>query len=165
MATTNEGQKVSLKSSDGEVFDVDLAVAKKSGTIARWLESEEEEKDPDGFIPIQNVKGSVLALVIDYCKNHVVEKEVEYGFKSKSDLDLFDENFMEVDQKTIFDLIQAANYLDIKGLLDLCCRTVAEMMKQKSIEQIRDTFNIKNDYTKEEEAEIKAESAWAFEKN
>ncbi|KAJ4776507.1 Skp1 [Rhynchospora pubera] len=148
MATTNEGQKVSLKSSDGEVFDVDLAVAKKSGTIARWLESEEEEKDPDGFIPIQNV-----------------EKEVEYGFKSKSDLDLFDENFMEVDQKTIFDLIQAANYLDIKGLLDLCCRTVAEMMKQKSIEQIRDTFNIKNDYTKEEEAEIKAESAWAFEKN
>ncbi|KAJ1692619.1 hypothetical protein LUZ63_009317 [Rhynchospora breviuscula] len=134
MATTNEGQKVRLQSSDGEFFEVDLAVAKKSGTIARWLE-QEGEKDPAGFIPIQNVKGSVLAM------------------------------FMEVDQDTIFDLIQAANYLDINGLLDLGCRTVAEMMKRKSIEQLRDTFNIKNDYSDEEEAALKEKHAWAFEKN
>jgi hypothetical protein len=39
---------------------------------------------------------------------------------------------------------QAAKYLDIKGLLDLTCQTVADMMKGKTPEDIHKTFNIKN---------------------
>ena len=49
---------------------------------------------------------------------------------------------------------QAANYLDIKGLLDVTCKTVANMIKGKSPEEIRKTFNIKNDFTEEEEAQV-----------
>jgi S-phase kinase-associated protein 1 len=67
---------------------------------------------------------------------------------------------MNVDQGTLFELILAANYLDMKGLLDLggcpiflwlsggfpwasnyqCvtgCKTVANMIKGKSVEEIR----------------------------
>lgn len=58
---------------------------------------------------------------------------------------------------------QAANYLDIKGLLDLTCKTVADMMRGKTVEEIRETFHIKNDYTPEEEAEVRRENQWAFE--
>ena len=64
---------------------------------------------------------------------------------------------------TLSHLFQAANYLDIKGLLDLTCQTVADMMKGKSPEEIREMFNIKNDLTPEEEEEIRKENAWAFE--
>lgn len=49
---------------------------------------------------------------------------------------------------------QAANYLDIKGLLDVTCKTVANMIKGKTPEEIRKTFNIKNDFTEEEEAQV-----------
>ena len=52
-------------------------------------------------------------------------------------------------------LIKAANYLDIKGLLDVTCKTVANMIKGKTPEEIRKTFNIKNDFTEEEEAQVK----------
>lgn len=41
---------------------------------------------------------------------------------------------MKVDQATLFDLILAANYLNIKGLLDLTCQTVAQMIKGKTPE-------------------------------
>lgn len=42
---------------------------------------------------------------------------------------------------------QASNYLDIKPLLDVGCKTVANMIKGKSPEEIRKTFNITNDFT------------------
>ena len=58
---------------------------------------------------------------------------------------------------------QAANYLNIKELLNLTCQTVADMIKGKTPEQIRKTFNIKNDFTPEEEEEVRRENAWAFE--
>jgi S-phase kinase-associated protein 1 len=59
--------------------------------------------------------------------------------------------------------LQAANYLDIKALLDLTCQTVADMMKGKTPDQIRATFNIENDYTADEEEEVRRENQWAFE--
>ena len=39
---------------------------------------------------------------------------------------------------------KAANYLDIKGLLDVTCKTVANMIKGKTPEEIRKTFNTTN---------------------
>jgi S-phase kinase-associated protein 1 len=64
---------------------------------------------------------------------------------------------------SILFLSQAANYLNIKSLLDLTCMTVANMIKGKTPEEIRKTFNIKNDFTPEEEEEVRRENQWAFE--
>ena len=65
---------------------------------------------------------------------------------------------------TISDIIQAANYLDIKGLLDVTCKTVANMIKGKTPEEIRKTFNIKNDFTPAEEEQVRKENEWCEEK-
>ncbi|KAK2971039.1 hypothetical protein RJ640_030953 [Escallonia rubra] len=59
----------------------------------------------------------------------------------------------------------AANYLDIKSLLDLTCQAVADMIKGKNPEEIRKTFNIKNDFSKKEEEEIRRETPWALNKH
>ena len=45
----------------------------------------------------------------------------------------------------------------------LTCQTVADMIKGRTPEEIRKTFYIKNDFTPEEEAEIRKENQWAFE--
>ncbi|RVW40828.1 Actin-related protein 3 [Vitis vinifera] len=57
----------------------------------------------------------------------------------------------------------AANYLDTPGLIELLCWRVAEMIKGRKPEEIRQTFNIKNDFSPEDEAEIYKQYAWAFE--
>lgn len=53
--------------------------------------------------------------------------------------------------------------MDIKALLDVGCKTVANMIKGKSPEEIRKTFNIQNDFTPEEEDQIRRENEWAEE--
>jgi len=46
---------------------------------------------------------------------------------------------------------QAACSLEIQGLEDLACRSVADVIEGKTPEEIRATFNIKKDMTPEEE--------------
>ena len=72
-------------------------------------------------------------------------------------------DYINLEQEILFELIMASNYLDIKSLLELACAKVASMIKNKSIEEIRKFFNIENDFTPEEEAQIMDENRWAEE--
>ena len=56
---------------------------------------------------------------------------------------LQDARFCEIDQEMLFECILAANYMDIKSLLDLTCAKVASMIKGKTPEEIRKTFNVR----------------------
>ena len=78
----------------------------------------------------------------------------------------WDANYINCEQELLFELILAANFMDIKSLMDLSCAKVASMIKNKTPEQIRSTFNIKNDFTPEEEAQIREENkvSWCVER-
>ncbi|PIN04559.1 SCF ubiquitin ligase, Skp1 component [Handroanthus impetiginosus] len=167
MSSNGPVQKmIVLRSSDGELFEVEEEVALESQTIKHMI----EDNCADNSIPVPNVTSKILAKVIEYCKRHVeaAAKSTADGTLTADkvaddDLKAFDTEFVKVDQGTLFDLILAANYLNIKGLLDLTCQTVADMIKGKTPEEIRKTFNIKKDFTPEEEEEVRRENAWAFE--
>ncbi|GMY05434.1 SKP1-like protein 1B [Fagus crenata] len=159
MSSTSMVKKnITLMSSDGKTFEVEESVAMESQTIKHMI----EDDCAQSVIPLPNVKSETLARVIEYCKNHVHSSESKSESDSKA-LQTWDAEFINVDQNILFELIMAANYLDIKGLLDLICKTVADMMKGKSVEEIRKMFNIKNDFTPEEEEEVRKENQWAFE--
>lgn len=155
-------QRVKLRSSDDEMFEVDEAVAFESQAVKNMI----EDTGKDAVIPLPNVSSKILAKVIEYCKYHVDNQKGATDDKpaaSEDDIKAWDADFVKVDQATLFDLILAANYLNIKNLLDLTCQTVADMIKGKTPEEIRKTFNIKNDFTPEEEEEVRRENQWAFE--
>mmetsp|Transcript_9129 Transcript_9129/g.33490 ORF Transcript_9129/g.33490 Transcript_9129/m.33490 type:complete len:158 (-) Transcript_9129:723-1196(-) len=155
--------KVKLRSSDAELFEVEEEVAFESHTVKNMIEDVDEEGS-DAPIPLPNVNAKILAKVIEYCKHQVeTRKESEDKAASEESIKNWEANFVNVDQNTLFELILAANYLNIKSLLDLTCLTVANMIKGKNPEEIRRTFHIKNDFTPEEEEEVKRENQWAFE--
>lgn len=67
---------------------------------------------------------------------------------------------VEMNNDNLFHLTLAANYLDIKPLLDLCSAKIASMIKDKTVEQIRVNLDIVNDFTPEEEAKVREENKW-----
>jgi len=160
----NANETLSLKSQELEVFQVPKKICAMSELIKTMSEGDKEADD----IPLLNVKSAVLKKVIEYMRYHAENppKEIEKPLKSPNMAEVvsqWDAEFVDVDQELLFELILAANYMDIKSLLDLSCAKVASMIKGKNPEQIRKTFNITNDFTPEEEAAVIAENKWAEE--
>ncbi|KAL5556440.1 hypothetical protein UlMin_038676 [Ulmus minor] len=123
-----------------------------------------EDDCANNGIPLPNVTSKILSKVIEYYKKHVETPKLDERATTVDDeLKAWDADFVKVDRATLFDLILAANYLNIKSLLDLTCQTVADMIEGKTPEEIRKTFNIKNDFTPEEEDKVRRENQWAFE--
>uniref|UniRef100_UPI00358F3B54 S-phase kinase-associated protein 1-like n=1 Tax=Myxine glutinosa TaxID=7769 RepID=UPI00358F3B54 len=147
---------IKLQSSDGEVFEVDVEIAKQLVTIKTMLDDlGMDEEGDDEPVPLPNVNAAILRKVVQWCSHHKDDppppEDDENKEKRTDDIPVWDQEFLKVYQGTLFELILAANYLDIKGLLDVTCKTVANMMKGKTPGEIRETFNIKNDFTEEEE--------------
>jgi S-phase kinase-associated protein 1 len=128
-----------------------------------------EEGDEDTQeIPLPNVKASVLQKVIDFCTHHREDpmNDIQKPLKSSIMNEVVQQwyaDFVSVEQPMLFELILAANYMDIKPLLDLTCAAVASMIKGKTPQEIRETFNIANDFSPEEEAQVREENRWCEE--
>jgi len=165
MATATEPM-VKLQSSDGNTHEVAKAVAERSVLIKNLLGDLPDVDLSAEPIPIPSVNDTVLKKVLEWCEYHrgdppSNDDDDSDNRKKSTDISEWDQKFMAVDQELLFEIILAANYLDIKPLLDVGCKTVANMIKGKSPEEIRKTFNIQNDFTPEEEDQIKRENEWA----
>ncbi|KAH8737696.1 SCF complex subunit Skp1 [Ilyonectria robusta] len=167
MADGSIAQKVWLASNDSAIIEVDRTVAERSMLIKNMLEDVGDElMNVNNPIPIPNVNEAVLRKVIEWCEHHrndppQAQDDESDARKKTTDIEEWDQKFMQVDQEMLFEIILASNYLDIKPLLDVGCKTVANMIKGKSPEEIRKTFNITNDFTPEEEEQIRRENEWA----
>ena len=181
MATENDTTIV-LVSQEGTRFPVTRKMAEMSVLVRAMMErdmSTEEDSEEDNEegapppgegaepeeIPLPNVKAPVLEKVVAFCRHHqdAPMAEIEKPLRSQDMhqvVDAWDAEFVEVEQDFLFEIILAANYMDIPSLLDLGTAKVASMIKGKTPEEIRQTFHIVNDFTPEEEAEVRAENQW-----
>ncbi|KAH8673761.1 SCF complex subunit Skp1 [Xylariales sp. PMI_506] len=156
---------IRLQSNDNATIEVDREVAERSLLIKNMLE-DLGDSALSQTIPIPNVTEPVLRKVIEWCEHHRGDAPASNDDdndtrKKTTEIEEWDQKFMQVDQEMLFEIILASNYLDIKPLLDVGCKTVANMIKGKSPEEIRKTFNITNDFTPEEEEQIRRENEWA----
>ena len=145
----------------------DIDPARKSVSIRTMLEDLGVEKNNDEdevkvVLPLPNIDSEVLRKVIDWCEQHKNVPEPEKEEESKDGerkqkqivkLEGWDEEFMstinylnEQGQSILFDVIIAANYLHIQGLIDITTMEVARKMEScTGPEEIRKTFNLEND--------------------
>ncbi|GLT31965.1 hypothetical protein SLA2020_066620 [Shorea laevis] len=151
-------KKITLRTADDQLFDVEENVAMEFTTVKSFFDENSDATD-DIVVPLPNVCADPLVKIIDYCKKHI-----ELKASGESDSKRYDADFVK-EQKydDLKELILAANYLNIKHLLDVLNQEIANRIKNKSPEFVRRLFGIENDFTPEEEAKIRSENAWAFE--
>jgi S-phase kinase-associated protein 1 len=171
---------ISLISKKGDAFEVSLRAGKASKLIDTVLtdecdgggEGDDERDEHTSYavpeIPVPAVDSIALAKVIEFCEHYVRDPMTEIEKPIRSDdmgkiVQRWYADFVDVEQSLLFEVMLAANYMDIPPLLNLTCAAVACMIKGKTPEEIRKKFNIVNDFTPEEEKQLMAENRWCEE--
>ena len=154
---------ITLVSSDGEKMQISAKAAQRSQLVKGII----EDYPDDAEVPLNNVKSNILKKINEYLEHYQDSdpKEIERPLASQNYQDCvepWDYEFINVDLDLIFEIILAANYMDIKPLLELASSKIASIIKGKTPEEIRKTFNIQNDFTPEEEQQIRDENQWCM---
>jgi S-phase kinase-associated protein 1 len=137
---------VKLKSADGVVIEVAKDLAFQSGILKSMIEDAGETDDP---IPVDTVKGAVLQKVFEYCEKHkdnpteTVPKPLRSTDLSECGITEWDFKFINLPDAELFPIVLAANFLDLKSLLDLACCHMACTIKNLTPEQIKTRYNLK----------------------
>ncbi|MCQ2819188.1 MAG: SKP1 family protein [archaeon] len=143
---------VTIQSSDNVNIKLDYELAIRSGLIKGLLGDYKEED----ALPLPGVRSEILNLVVEFL-NHYKDtqpKEIPKPLPSANLQDILDkwdyEFINKVELNSVFDLINAANYMELTPILDLACAKIASLMKGKTAEEIRAMFNIECDLSEEE---------------
>lgn len=156
---------ITLMSRDNVEIVVDRTVAFMSEVLNDL--AEDLGDDPESLhevVPIANVDGDVLHKVFEWCEHHVSDSPVAADPADPHPLvavGKWDEAFFDLKHEVLLEIILAANYLAIKPLLDAGCKMVANLLRGKTTEQMREEFGIVNDFTLDEEEKIREENKWA----
>ena len=154
-------KKVKLKTSDNIIKEVDSNILMKSKLLDNLLKDSNEEE----LFSLPDVDSKYLELVIKYLEHYkdFEPKEVPKPFPERTD-----EEFMKGilnDQWTydfltnqtieeLINLVNAADYLQIEGLINIIAAKLAHEMCNCEVEEARKKFGIECDMTEEEIAEI-----------
>ncbi|MGL5936421.1 MAG: SKP1 family protein [Cetobacterium sp.] len=160
-------EQIKIKTNDDKLFTVDKNVIFRSTLIKNIC----ADLDMDGgnTIPLPNVNkndedektgvsSEVFEKIIEFCTHHkddpIVEED-ENKPRNSEDLTDWDRAFGKMPIKDLEEVLKAANYLEIKDLLTVCCKTYANYIKDKSVEEIREILGITNDFEPGEEEEAR----------
>lgn len=142
----SSGKPLKLSSKDKKEFTVE----RKHAFISTLVKTSLENDDAAEEVPIPGVTGAILELVVNYLKEHkgVEPPIIEKPLRSKVMKDVcpykWDAEYIDKIGETrqqLYDLILAANYMDIKSLLHLGCAKVASLIKGQPLEKIKEILD------------------------
>lgn len=142
---------VLLITSDKEEVNVDNEVVECSVLLKTMLEGYQDPVQPK--IPLPDVSSKVLKKVTEYCKYYKNDACPTARNQNESprptDISEWDQKSITADQDMLFEIILAANYLQITSLFDFGCQTVVNRTKGKTPEELCNFFGIVNEFTTE----------------
>ena len=156
-----ESKIVKLKSKDNQIYEVPIDILEKAKLISGIVE---DASDEDDTIFLREIDEINLIRIIDYLVHYQKEepKEIPKPFPDRTD-DAFLRSILNDDWTFDFlqnmtleeaiHLVNAANYLEIDGLISILAAKLAHEMCNCEVEEARRKFGIECDMTEEELAE------------
>lgn len=146
--------QVKLKSSDGKRFTLTKTEASFSNTLRMMIESYQTEQNVSSEVISLRIHSDMLAKVVCWCQMHCSDESQDQEEQTEEDKAFIS----SLSEEDLFRLTHVANYLNIKSLLDACCRKIAIKWEGKKVEEIRKMYLIENDFPPEEENQMLIES-------
>ena len=162
-----------LRSEDGQDFTVDYEDLKLSKLVIESIDDHTNITTHNThthnnleILPLLKIKGVILSKVIEFCQHYTADPMTPISMPFTSDLmeDMVQPwycAYSSVDDVMKYELLSAANFMNIEPLMDLMCLKISVMIKGKSGDEIRRIFNIPLELSPEEEEEIHEENSWA----
>ena len=125
--------QIKLKSCDGFISDVGADVVKQMVTIKTMLEDLGSDEDSEEEVLIPNVRGAVLEKIINWTEFHANEDDLTKRIAWYN-------QFFYLELIEIFDIIIAADYLDVETLLSESCRHVITENDKEDLEEAKNVF-------------------------
>ena len=157
---------ITLKTSEGLLILMPEKYARRCITLRNLLDDIDEAEV--GVIPVP-ISKFVLTKIIEFCTkyedDHIKEleskelesKELEWRINP---LEGWNKDFVSVSHEILFEMIKGANYIDLKQMLDICCKSIADQIKGQSPTEIKKIFGIEGDFTQEEKQSVIDENPW-----
>ena len=148
---------VKLKTNDGQVFEVERELALRCVLFKNTLDDADSE---DAVLAMGPVDAATTARVVEYLRFAAGAETAKHDRKSEV-FQKWQTAFMNVAAGDAYDterfmLLEAANYLELKGLVDVVTGYYAdEIFSRKTPDAIRERLKIKNDFTAAEEEEVR----------
>ncbi|XP_044745497.1 S-phase kinase-associated protein 1-like [Coccinella septempunctata] len=133
--------EIKLKSSDGEIFTVNVDIAKCFAVIRNQLLTYVGDDIEDEVVKIDHASSDILKKVIEWATYHSNIPEGEQDEEEKEKILAWEKEFLNVDKKTTFELMMAANFLGISSLIDVTCKKLAAAMHGNA-ENVSDFLNM-----------------------
>jgi len=139
-------------------------VERKYANISTLVKTSLENDENAAELPIPAVQGAILEKIVEYMNHHkgteppIIEKPLRSKVLKDVCQDKWDAEFIDKigdNRQQLYDLILAANYLDVKSLLHLGCAKVASLIKGQPLEKIKEILDPKGEYTKKDDKEEK----------
>ena len=149
-----ENEEIQISSSEGNLYSISKKAAMRSGIIKGMIEDFPDE----AIFPMKSIKGNILEKIKEYLIHYKEEdpKKIDIPLKSNNFnecVNNWDFNFLGNDIDTIFDLLEAANYMDIKPLHELVSAYLGSNIRGINSNSILKDFEIEK-LTDEEKIEM-----------
>ena len=146
-----EKESITLISSDLNSVEIKAKAAMRSNLIKNLIEDY-----PQGNYPMNEVNYETLLKVKDYLDHYENSepKEISQPLPKKDFIDCVDNwdyDYININKEKIFEIMLAANFMDIQPLLDLTCAKIAAEIRGKNEEDIRRVFNFEKDCDEDED--------------
>ncbi|CAL8105332.1 unnamed protein product [Orchesella dallaii] len=158
---------VALETSDGVKCVVDYDVARSIPIIKEMIEEDNGVQD-DKIYKLHNVNYDDLLNVLQWVKHHMArpsppENARNPGSGDNNAENSWEEEFLnEMNDATQLALILACKELGAENLVNAACNKVGNMLKRKTVEEIREGLGIKDDFSDDEREEIRRQNQWAM---